>query len=170
MSNIIMPTTEHHWRVYQVSIETSVRKGAATKYISEYLEAIGFTHTQISPTMLFERGSRFASLYNMNPKSQKTLVSVDFASAAGQTIVEMTMRVDCLGNKPLSKDYEFWAAELAGIEELLEHGYVNPYLSDLAAERAMWYNITITLLVLFSVIVMTLLSVAVLILMLSQGV
>jgi|GEM_PF-4867473 len=152
MSNIIMPVKEGSWQVYQLSIETPVRKGAASKYISEYLAAIGFTQTRLSPTMLFERGSNLASLYNMNPKAQKTEIAVDFASIAGQTIIELTMRVNCLGNKPLSKDYEFWAAELAGIDDVLEHGYVNPYLSDFAAERAFWYNVTVLMAILMIVI------------------
>ena len=154
MTNIIMPVAEGHWHVYKLSIETSVRKGAATKYITEYLEAIGFTQLQISPTMIFERGANLASLYNMNPKSQKTEVTVDFASIAGQTIVEVTMRVNCFGNKALSKDYEFRAAELAGINEVLEHGYVNPFVSQFAAERALWYNVTVTLTVLIAVFIM----------------
>jgi len=152
MSNIIMPVKDGSWQVYQLSIETPVRKGAASKYISEYLAAIGFTQLRISPTMLFERGSNFASLYNMNPKAQKTEIAVDFASIEGQTIIELNMRVNCLGNKPLSKDYEFWAAELAGIDDVLEHGYVNPYLSDFAAERAFWYNVTVLMAILMLVI------------------
>lgn len=154
MSNIIMPIKDGSWQIYQVSIETPVRKGAAAKYISQYLEAIGFTQTQINPTMLFERGATFASLYNMNPKSQKTDISVDFATIEGQTVIELTMRVNCLGNKPLSKDYEFWTAELAGIEDVLEHGYVNPYLSDFAAERAFWYNVTVLMAILMIVIML----------------
>ena len=148
MSNVTVPISDRHWRVYQRSIETTVRKGAASKALTEYLEAIGYTQLQISPTMTFERGANFASLYNPNPKSQKTEISVDFASISGITVLEVTMRVNCFGNRPLSKDYEFWEAELSGIVDALEHGYVNSRLSDYAAERAMWYSITIQLLVL----------------------
>ena len=72
MSNVTVPISDRHWRVYQRSIETTVRKGAASKALTEYLEAIGYTQLQISPTMTFERGANFASLYNPNPKSQKT--------------------------------------------------------------------------------------------------
>lgn len=169
MSNIIMPETDGHWRVYKLSIETDVRKGAAGKYISEYLEAIGFTQGQINPTMVFERGANLASLYNMNPKSQKTEITVDFASIAGQTIVELTMRVNCLGNKPLSKDFEFWATELAGINEVLEHGYVNPFLSDFAAERAKWYNVSVLLSILILTISLTISGFFILMLFMSHG-
>ncbi|MEM9953714.1 MAG: hypothetical protein AAFV93_17540 [Chloroflexota bacterium] len=147
MTTPLMPSKDGTWRVYQVSIETDVRKGAASKYITEYLQAIGFSQTQISPTMIFERGATLASMYNFNPKAQKTEVSVDFASVGNQTIIELTMRINCLGNRPLSKDYEFWAAEIAGIEDVLEHGYVNPYISAFAAERAFWYNVTVALIV-----------------------
>lgn len=169
MPNIIMPETEGHWRVYKLSIETDVRKGAATKYITEYLEAIGFMQQQIHPTMIFERGANLASLYNMNPKAQKTEVSADFASIGGQTIVELTMRVNCLGNKPLSKDYEFWAAELAGIDEVLKHGYVNPYVSDFAADRAKWYNISVMLGILILTIGLMISGFLILMLFLSSG-
>lgn len=169
MSNIIMPETDGHWRVYKLSIETDVRKGAATKYITEYLEAIGFNQRQISPTMIFERGASLASLYNMNPKSQKTEITVDFASIAGQMIVELTMRVNCLGNKPLSKDFEFWAAELAGINEVLEHGYVNPFVSDFAADRAKWYNISVMLTVLILTITLTISGFFIFMLFVSSG-
>jgi len=155
MSTTINPTKERFWRVYQISLETSVRKGAASKAITEYLQSIGFTQTQISPTLLFERGSNLASLYNFNPKSQKTEVSVDFASAGEQTIVELTMRINCFANQPLSKDYEFWAAELDGIQDALDHGYVNPAISDFAAERALWYNVSIMLGVLILTISLT---------------
>lgn len=148
MSNMMMPVVEGYWRVYKLSIETSVRQGAAAKYISAYLESIGFEHRQVSPTMIFERGSSFAGIYNMNPKAQKTEITVDFATIAGQTVVELTMRVNCFGNRPLSKDYEFWSAELAGIEDALEHGYANPAVSQYAAERAMWYNLAVFLAVL----------------------
>ncbi|MGJ3241057.1 MAG: hypothetical protein ACFE0Q_20270 [Anaerolineae bacterium] len=160
MSHIIMPTRDRHWRVYQLSITTDVRKGAATKYITEYMEAIGFVQTQLNPTLIFERGNTLASLYNMNPKSQKTIASMDFASIDGQTVIELTMRVNCLGNQPLSKDFEFWALELAGIEDVLNHGYVNPTLSDLASERALWYNVSIALMLVIVTIALTITGLA----------
>lgn len=167
MSNIIMPSADRHWRVYQRSIETTVRKGAASKALTEYLEAIGYTQLQVSPTMLFERGANLASLYNPNPKSQKTEISVDFATISGVTVLEVTMRVNCFGNRPLSKDYEFWDTELAGIVDAVEHGYVNPRLSDYAAERAMWYSIAIQLIVLM---VMLFITMSVFLIILTMGI
>lgn len=156
MSNITMPISDRHWRVYHRSIETTIRKGAASKALTEYLQAIGYTQGQINPTMLFERGANFASLYNPNPKSQKTEISVDFATISGVTVLEVTMRIDCLGNRPLSKDFEFWDTELNSITDALEHGYVNPCLSDYAAERAMWYSVAIQLIVLMLALSITL--------------
>ncbi|MEL6526785.1 MAG: hypothetical protein AAFQ07_13865, partial [Chloroflexota bacterium] len=103
-------------------------------------------------TMIFERGASLSSLYNPNPKSQKTILHVDFASAGTFTIVEVQMRVNCMGNRPLSKDYEFWDAELRGMQHVLDTGILDPQTSHYAAERAQWYNIAITLLV-FLVIV-----------------
>lgn len=155
MSNITMPISDGHWRVYQRSIETTIRKGAANKTLTEYLDSIGYTQLQVSPTLLFERGASLASLYNPNPKSQKTEISVDFASISGVTVLEVTMRVNCLGNKPLRRDYEFWETELSGIEDALEHGYVNPHMSEYAADRAMWYSITVMLMVLILMLFLT---------------
>lgn len=158
MPDTTMPVFEGHWLVYHYSIPTTVRRGAAAKYISEYLDSIGYQQTQMSPTMRFQRGWRFASLFNPNPKSQKTDITVDFASVGQETIIEVTMRINCFGNRPLRKDYEFWQAELGGIEEALDNGYVNPLISDFAAERALWYNVTITLIVLFVVLLLTVAS------------
>ena len=155
MSNITIPMSDGHWRVYHRSIETTIRKGAASKALIEYLGSIGYSQYQINPTLLFERGANLASLYNPNPKSQKTEISVDFASISGITVLEVTMRVNCLGNKPLRRDYEFWEAELDGIVDALEHGYVNPRLSDYAADRAMWYSVTVMLMVLMITLSLT---------------
>ena len=105
--------------------------------------------------MLFQRGASLASLYNPNPKSQKTEISVDFASISGITVLEVTMRVNCLGNKPLRRDYEFWETELDGIVDALEHGYVNPNISDYVADRAMWYSVTVMLMVLMITLSLT---------------
>ena len=158
MTDIVMPKYDRHWLVYHRSIETTVRRGAASKYITEYLDAIGYEQTQISPTMQFQRGWSLASLFNPNPKKQKTEIAVDFASAGQQTVIEVTMRINCFGNRPLSKDYEFWQAELEGFADVLEHGYINPMISDYAAERALWYNVTITIIVLFVVLLLTVAS------------
>ena len=155
MSNITIPMSDGHWRVYHRSIETTIRKGAASKALIEYLGSIGYSQYQINPTLLFERGANLASLYNPNPKSQKTEISVDFASISGITVLEVTMRVNCLGNKPLRRDYEFWEAELDGIVDALEHGYVNPNISDYVADRAMWYSVTVMLMVLMITLSLT---------------
>src|SRR5688572_25889463 len=108
MQELKMPKVDGHWLVYRESFETAMRKGAASKAVTEYLEAIGYHQTQMSPTLLFERGSGIASLYHPNPKRQKTEISVDFASAGEVGIVELVMRVNRLGNMPLGKDYDFW--------------------------------------------------------------
>lgn len=148
MSLSIQPQRDRHWLVYRLSIETQVRQGAAGKAITDYMGALDYVQTQLSPTLIFERGASLSSLYNPNPKSQKTIVTVDFASLGQTTIVEIQMRVNCMGNRPLSKDYDFWAAELYGIEQVLTGDYVDPVTSDFAAERAQWYNVAVMLTVL----------------------
>lgn len=145
MQELKMPKIDGHWLVYRESYETSLRKGAASKAITEYLEAIGYEQIQMSPTMVFERGSGLASLYHPNPKRQKTEISVDFASAGNTSIVELVMRVNRLGNKPLVKDYEFWRSELNGLSSILQGGHAESQLSDFAAERAMWYSVAVML-------------------------
>ena len=152
MQELKMPKIDGHWLVYRESFETKMRKGAASKALTDYLEAIGYEQGQISPTMLFTRGRSIASLFHPNPKRQKTEISVDFASSGDLSIVELVMRVNRLGNMPLGKDYEFWRAELDGLAMVLRNGYAEPRLSDFAAERAMWYSITMMLAVLAAVL------------------
>lgn len=148
MQELKLPKVDGHWLVYRESLETTMRKGAASKAITAYLEAIGYEQIQMSPTMLFERGSGLASTYHPNPKRQKTELSVDFASSGGTELVELVMRVNRFGNMPLAKDYEFWRAELDGLATILKQGHAEPRISDYAAESAMWYNIAVTLTVL----------------------
>jgi len=145
MSENIMPKIDRHWLVYRESIEFEMRPGAMGKTITEYFESIGFKQTQISPTMIFERGSSLASLYDPNPKHQKTEVSIDIVGSHGLSIVELTMRINSLGNKALRSDYEFWRAEIDGLSHALNYGYVDPRWSDYAAERAKWNNIAVTM-------------------------
>lgn len=145
MQELKLPKVDGHWLVYRESLETSLRKGAASKAITEYLEAIGYEQTQTSPTMLFQRGSSIASIYHPNPKRQKTEISVDFANSGSTSIVELVMRVNRFGNMPLAKDYEFWRAELDGLARILKQDHAEVRVSDFAAERAMWYSIAMTL-------------------------
>ena len=145
MQDVKMPKVDGYWLVYRESFETAMRKGAASKAATEYLEAIGYRQTQLNPTMVFRRGSGLASLYHPNPKRQFTEVSVDFASSGEVGIVELVMRVNRFGNMPLIKDYEFWRAELDGMALVLQQGHAEPRLSDYAAERAMWYSISVML-------------------------
>jgi hypothetical protein len=152
MQELKMPKVDGHWLVYRESFETAMRKGAASKAVTEYLESIGYEQIQMSPTMIFERGSGMASLYHPNPKRQKTQISVDFASAGSTDIVELVMRVNRFGNMPLAKDYEFWRAELDGLAVILQKGSVDSRLSTYAAERAMWYSVSVMLGILAAVL------------------
>jgi hypothetical protein len=163
MQELKMPKIDGHWLVYRESFETTMRKGAASKAVTEYLEAIGYEQGQITPTMLFRRGSGFASIYHPNPKRQLTEISVDFASSGELGIVELVMRVNRFGNMPLEKDYEFWRSELDGLATVLQQGRANPRMSDYAAERAMWYSIAMMLgiLALVLAVLMTILIVLV---------
>jgi hypothetical protein len=145
MQELKMPKIDGHWLVYRESFETMMRKGAAGKAVTEYLEAIGYEAGQITPTMLFRRGSGLASIYHPNPKRQLTEISVDFASSGDLGIVELVMRVNRFGNMPLEKDYEFWRSELDGVATVLQQARANPRISDYAAERAMWYSIAMML-------------------------
>lgn len=167
-SAIKAPKRDGYWLVYQHSIVTDVRRGAAAKYATEFLEAAGYRQSQSSPTMIFQRGWQLAGLFNPNPKRQQTIIHMDLVSSGAETLIEMTMRVNCIGNRPLSKDLDFWQAELNGIQEAIEVGYANPLISTYAAERALWYNVVILICVLLLVLValfggiMTLLIMAVL--------
>lgn len=145
MPERIQPKKDRNWLVYRYAIESDMRKGAISKAITEYLEAIGYRQTRISPSMEFERGTTMASLYNPNPRSQKTIITIDIVGAGGHSIVEAVMRVNCRGNLPLSKDFDFWQTELQGIEKSLHYGYCDPRLSEYAADRAKWYSIAIML-------------------------
>src|SRR5688572_18898059 len=130
MQELKMPKVDGHWLVYRESFETKMRKGAASKAITDYLESIGYEQTQMNPTLLFQRGSGFSGVYHPNPKRQKTEISVDFASSGDMGIIELVMRVNRFGNMPLGKDYEFWRAELDGMATVLRNGYAEPRLSD----------------------------------------
>jgi hypothetical protein len=143
MSEHIMPKTDRNWLVYRESIEVEMRKGAMGKSITEYFESIGYKQSQISPTLIFERGAMLASLYDPNPKHQKTEITIDIVSSGKQSIVELMMRVNRLGNIPLQKDYEFWRAEIDGLAHALNYGYVDPRWSDYAADRAKWYSMVV---------------------------
>lgn len=152
MPENIMPKIDRNWLVYRESIEIEMRQGAMGKAITEYFESIGFKQTQISPTLGFERGSRLASLYDPNPKHQKTELSIDIVGQSGHSIIELTMRINRLGNRPIRADYEFWRAEIDGLALALNYGYLDPRWSDYAAERAKWNNIAVTLGILIIVI------------------
>jgi hypothetical protein len=145
MSERIMPKIDHNWLVYHESIEVEMRKGAMSKAITEYFESIGFRQTQISPSMTFERGAMLASLYDPNPKHQKTHISIDIVSHGNQSLIELTMRINRLGNIPLQADYEFWRSEIDGLAHAIHYGYVDSRWSDYAAERAKWYSVVIML-------------------------
>ena len=145
MSEQIHPKKDRNWLVYRHSIETDMRKGAASKAIIEYLDAVGYHQSRITPSMEFERGAMLAGFYNPNPRSQKTIITVDFVSVGGNTVIELVMRINRAGNMPLSKDFEFWEAEIRGIENSLHYGYCDPRLSEYAADRAKWYSIAIML-------------------------
>lgn len=160
MSENIMPKIDRNWLVYRESIEVEMRQGAIGKAITEYFESIGFKQTQISPTQGFERGSSLAGLYDPNPKHQKTIVSVDIVGSHGHSVIELTMRINRLGTRPLRADYEFWRAEIDGLSHALNYGYVDPRWSDYAAERAKWNNIAVMMGVL--IIVMGILFVGIL--------
>jgi hypothetical protein len=145
MQELKLPKVDGHWLVYRESMETSLRKGAASKAITEYLEAIGYEQVQTNPTMIFQRGSSIASIYHPNPKRQKSEISIDFASSGETNLAELMMRINRFGNMPLAKDYEFWRAELDGLAAILKQGHAEARISDYAAERAMWYSVSVTL-------------------------
>lgn len=149
MAEQVRPKKDRSWLVYRESVTTEMRQGAAKKVIVEYFESIGFRQTQISPSMLFERGAILASLYSPNPRSQKTQLTVDVVSSGGDSLVELVMRVHRFGNMPLEPDFDFWRAEIDGLAYALNHGFSDPRLSEYAADRAKWYSIAIMLGVLF---------------------
>ena len=149
MTEQVHPKKDRSWLVYRESIATEMRQGAAKKAVIEYFESIGFRQTQISPSMQFERGAILASLYSPNPRSQKTLLTVDVVSRGGDSLIELVMRINRFGNMPLEPDFDFWRAEIDGLANALNHGYSDPRLSEYAAERAKWYSISIMLGVLF---------------------
>jgi hypothetical protein len=119
-----------------------MRAGAAEKTADKYFEALGYEIEDISSTRYYRRGSWLAGFYHPNPGRQQTKVRVDVLKQMnGETLLEVEMRVNTLGNVPLSKDYEFWRAELQGFANALHFGYIDPALSEMAGERAMWYSV-----------------------------
>ena len=155
MTERVYPKKDRSWLVYREAITTEMRQGAAKKAITEYLEAIGYHQTQISPSLQFERGALLASLYSPNPRSQKTFVTLDVVSSGGDSLVELVLRVNRFGNIPLEPDFDFWRAEIDGLANTLHYGYCDPRISEFAAERAKWYSIAMMLIMLFAATVLT---------------
>jgi len=151
------PKSDRHWLVYRQSIATEMRQGAAAKAISEYLEALGYQQTKSSPSLIFERGRVLAGLYNPNPRSQKTIMTVDFVRSGDEALLEVALRVNCLGNLPLQADKDFWQAELDGLAHTVHYGYCDPRLSYFAAERAKWYSLAIAAAVMIVILLLLLL-------------
>jgi hypothetical protein len=143
MSVHLEPRYDHHWLVYQASLDAPMRPGAASKTVTEYLESVGFEIVQSSPSLVFKRGNWLSSLYNPNPRSQQTHLTVDVVSGSGGSVVELTMRVNRMGNVPLGRDYEFWQAEIDGMLQALQHGYADPRMSEYAADRARLYSLVV---------------------------
>lgn len=163
MSEPLMPKKERGTLVYRVSYKTTVRLGATQKALQDYLEAIGYKVQRHSPTMILERGSWLASWVHPNPRHQKSRLTLDFISNGEQTLVEAVLRVSRLGNVPLRPDYDFWQTELEELRRVLQLEPVNPLLSRYAAERALWYSVSVMLAVL-SATILTLLSLVTLLL------
>jgi hypothetical protein len=137
-----MPARDGRWLVFRQTVNTDMRAGAAGKTADTYFENLGYHLHETSPARQYRRGSWLAGFYHPNPDRQQTEITVDILpQAGGETLLEVEMRVSTLGNVPLSKDYEFWRAELQGFANALHFGYIDPALSEMAAERAMWYSV-----------------------------
>lgn len=156
MAPHLTPRHDGHWLVYQTTLQAPVRPGAASKTVIEYLESIGFELTRSSPSLFFERGGWLASLYNPDPRSQQTYITADVLSGGDGSAIELSMRVNRMGNLPLRRDYEFWQTELNGMEQALQHGYADPRLSEYAADRARLYSIMVMQWVLLAVLTLLL--------------
>lgn len=153
---------DRHWVVFRQAITTDMRQGAASKAIASYLEDVGYQQTQTSPSLIFARGNALAGLFNQNPADQQAEITVDVVgSGTGNSIIEVTLRVNGFGKLLLRPDVEFWEAELSGLSNAVRFGYADPRLSYFAAERARWVKIAGTLSLL-------LVSVAVLLLMVAS--
>lgn len=154
MQNIKEPKIDNNWLVYRESFSTEMRAGAARKAVVEYLESIGFVQTQTKPSLQFERGTAFDGIYNPDPRFLRTEITVDLVGMGGDTVIEIVMRVNRLANIALQPHYDFWKAELHGLNNALMFGYADPLLSAYAAERAKWFAVTLIFAALMVVLIL----------------
>ncbi len=147
MSNgLPLPVREGTWLVYKRTLTTPRRPGAASKDIQTYFEALGYTQTHTTPTLIFERGSWLKSLYSPSPASQKMRVLVDVLSSNdNETLVEVRLHVHTWGSFSFGTDHDFRAAELEGLHLMVAYGYLDVARSQYAADRAKWFSVAVAL-------------------------
>jgi hypothetical protein len=147
MSNgLPLPVREGTWLVYKRTLPTSQRPGAITKDIQTYFEALGYTQTHTTPTLIFERGHWLKGLYSPNPASQKMRVLVDvLSSSEHETLIEVRLRVNTWGSFSFNTDHEFRLSELEGLHLMVAYGYLDIERSRYAADRAKWFSISVAL-------------------------
>jgi hypothetical protein len=147
LKDAIMPAREGVWLVYTTSILTTRRQGAVSKDVTAYFEALGYMLERSTPSMEFSRGSVLRGMTSSSPASQKTEITVDVigGSQAGETVVEVKMRVGTFGTWSFQTDHDFREAELYGLQVALEYGYIDQKLSQFAADRAKYYSMMVAL-------------------------
>ena len=111
----------------------------------DYLAMIGYRATGQEPWTTFERGSSVARVYALSPRQIKASLSVQpIYEADDLTGVTLNLNVNA-GQPLLKREAEFWEKELDAMEAALCYGYLNPIVSDYAASRALWFNLSILL-------------------------
>lgn len=119
--------------------------------IESYYRALGYQKIETASQLVFERGSRWRQYIAFSPRTWFSRVRVDV-----QPISEMALRVtirlwiSTKGQTVLQKETDFWKAELTGLYNAIHRGIIDTQTSDFAAERAKWFNCSLTLVLLIA--------------------
>jgi len=88
----------------------------ARELIASHLEQAGYKLSSSGPLLIYERGSRYGSLFSSSPKRWKVKVTIQVKPGSDQvTDVEASFDIDTRGQIVTKKERGFWESEMDGL-------------------------------------------------------
>ena len=127
------------------TIITTLSREAAYQRLNDYLKLLEYYPISLAP-LVYERETSWLELLRCSPRGLKSRVDAKiWTDYNDDTIITLDIKPEY---NPMvimltEKDWDFWRAEMDGIEAALLHDYVDTSGIDYAASRASWYSLAL---------------------------
>jgi hypothetical protein len=109
--------------------------------IRDYLEALDYKRSGADHLFVYQRGSRLTKRFSFEPRYTPVEMVVKLSSEIDiNTDIDVTLYVDFGFLPHLRLDYEFWHAEIDGVESAVTSGEINLSNSLQISKRAKHYS------------------------------